>query len=78
MRLKAERRFKLHILKLHYDSLGRNNLELDAWMLDALTTGIDGCPVMGILLLKFRAVCKSDAVRIAVPCGEEKGRAGEE
>lgn len=56
MRLKAERRFKLHILKLHYDSLGRNNLELDAWMLDALTTGVDGYPVMGILLLKFRAV----------------------
>lgn len=27
MRLKAERKFKLHIIKLHYDSLGRKNLE---------------------------------------------------
>jgi hypothetical protein len=27
MRLKAERRFKLHIIKLHYDSLGRKSLE---------------------------------------------------
>lgn len=27
MRLKAERRFKLHIIKLHYDSLVRESLE---------------------------------------------------
>lgn len=27
MRLKAERRIKLHVIKLHYDILGRDSLE---------------------------------------------------
>lgn len=36
MRLKAERRFKLHIIKLHYDSLATESLKPSEWMVALL------------------------------------------
>lgn len=36
MRLKAERRLKLHVIKLHYDSLARESLEPSELMVTLL------------------------------------------